>query len=182
LKKQNDDTLSEMGTMEAEYKELNTKFEDLTNQNSLNLNKIKTMEAQYAELKQQYDELAQPGEITEGDIEQILFELINQARTNNGKDALSWGPNLFKVAQTNNRHMIDSKIYEYPQSYAIIEVFWATGYDTAEEIANAALVVWKNNPSRYQNNLLNNVATYGAVDANISGEIAYITFVAATYD
>jgi uncharacterized protein YkwD len=185
LKKQSEAKLNEIVTMESEYEELNTKYEDLKRQNEAKVSEIATMKAQYEELKKQYDAIIEQPveiiEITEEDIEQTLFALINQERINNGEAELSWANNLFKVAQRNNHNMAESGKYQYDQTPAVQEIFWAIGYDTVEGIANAALVAWKNNPYQYKQNLLNKATIEGAVDAYTSGEIIYITYIAARF-
>jgi len=182
LKKKSDTQLNEMLIMEAEYKDLNLKFEDLEIENDNKASVIETMKAQYEELKKQYDTITkQAAEINEEDIEQTLFGLINQERIDNGEDELLWEHTLFKIAQRNNRNMAESGMYQYDQAAVIQEIFWAISYDTVDAIAHAALVAWKNNPYRFESNLLNKATTHGAVDAHMSGEIIYITYIATYY-
>jgi len=163
LSKQHDMVKSEFETMQAKYEGLSTEYEELNNK--------------YEELSKQYDILVEePAEISEGDVEQALFKLINQERKNNGLDELMWGRYRYKDAIAHSRYMATSKKLEYPE-YGWQEIFWATGYSTADEIANAALTVWKNHLS-YEITFLNRVTYYGAVAVYKSGEIFYITYAA----
>ena len=163
LNKQFDTVKSGFETTQAQYEELGTEYEDLNNK--------------YEELSKQYDILVEePAEINEEDIEQALFKLINQERKNNGLDELMWGKYRYKDAIAHSRYMATNKKLEYPE-FGWQEIFWATGYSTADEIANAAWTVWKNR-FFYETTFLNKVTFYGAVGAYKSGEIFYITYTA----
>ena len=167
LNKQIDTVKSEFETMQAEYEELSTEFEELNNE--------------YAELSEQYDILIEGTvEINEEDVEQAVFKLINQERTNNGLDELMWGDNIYKWAIANSRSMATNKRLEYIEYVGWQEIFWATGYGTPDRIAQSALTVWKNR-QQYERYFLSPGAKYGAVAVYKSGEIFYITYVADYY-
>ena len=158
---------SERETMQAKYEELSAEYEELNNK--------------YEELSKQYDILTEePAEINEEDVEQAVFKLVNQERKDNGLNELIWGGNLYKWAMANSRNMATNKRYEYSDYASWQEVHWAAGYSTTDEIANGALIIWKNG-LQYERNIINKVATYGAVAVYKSGEIFYITYIASPF-
>ena len=177
-------------TAQTRYEELITEHEGLSEQFDTVKSEFETMQADYEELSadyeelnKQFEELSEDGtaveevaEINEEDVEQAVFKLVNQERTNNGLDELEWGIYLYKSAIAHSRYMATERRFEYPE-YGWQEVFWATGYSTTDEIANAAFAVWKNR-RLYETNFLNKVTKYGAVAVYKSGEIFYITYVA----
>ena len=164
LNKQFDAVKSEFEIMQAKYEELSTEYEELNRQ--------------YEELSKQYDIMTEgPAEINEEDIEQAVFKLVNQERINNGLNELMWGKNIYKWAIENSRDMATNKRLEYHEMIGWQDVFWATGYGTADGIANAALTIWKNH-KLYERNFLSEGANYCAVAVYKSGEIFYITYVA----
>ncbi|MFQ5996794.1 MAG: CAP domain-containing protein [Dehalococcoidales bacterium] len=192
LSKQHDMVKSEREAMQAQYDELSTEYEELNKQFDPVKSAFETMQAQYEELSTEYEELnnkyeelseqydalvEEPGEFNEEDVEQAVFKLVNQERKNNGLDELMWGDNIYKWAIANSRTMVTNKQLEYSEAIGWQDIFWATGYSTADEIANAALTVWKNH-REYERNFLSEVIDYGAVAVYKSGEIFYITYVA----
>ena len=182
---------SEFETVQVKYEELSTEYEELNTQYEAVNNEFETMQTKYEELSTEYEELdnryealseqydvlaEETAEVNEEDVEQAIFELINQERKNSGIDELMWGKYLYKDAMANNRHMVTNKRLEYPE-FGWQEIFWATGYSTTDKIADAALTVWKNR-LQYEKNFLNSVTKYGAVAVYKSGEIFYITYAA----
>jgi uncharacterized protein YkwD len=188
LKRQYDAAKSERETIQAQYEELSTEYEELNKQIDTVKSEFETMQAEYEELSNEYEELSEQydilmegtAEINEGDIEQAVFKLINQERTNNGLDELMWGDNIYKWAMANSRRMATNKRFEYIEYVGWQEIFWATGYGTPDRIAQAALTVWKNR-QQYERYFLSAGAKYGAVAVYKSGEIFYITYVADYY-
>jgi uncharacterized protein YkwD len=191
LSKLYDTVNSQWETMQTQYEELNTRYEELNKHFDAVENEFEATKSQHEQLSTEYEELNQQFEelsgqyeiimqgiatINEEDIEQAVFELINQERINSGLDELTWGIYLYKSALANSRNMAINKRLEYPD-FGWQEVFWATGYGTADGIASAALVVWKNR-LQYETNFLNKVTNHGAVGVYKSGEIAYITYAA----
>jgi uncharacterized protein YkwD len=182
---------SELETIQAKYEELSTEHEELNEQfdavkmeaESLKEN-YEALSTEYNELNNKYEELQkhsdntteEPSEINEGDIEQALFALVNQERIDNGLDELMWGNYRYKEAIAHSQYMATTKKLEYPE-YGWQEIFWATGYSTADEVANAAFTVWKNR-QQYEIAFLNKVTLYGAVAVYKLGDIFYITYLA----
>jgi len=191
-KKQYDTVKSEFETMQAQYEDLSTEYEDLNKQFATVKSELETMQAKYESLSTEHEELSKQFEelskeydiliegtveINEEDVEQAVFKLVNQERTNNGLDELMWGDNLYRWARTNSRSMATNKRLEYIEYLGWQDIFWATGYGTADRMANAALTVWKNR-QQYERNFLSVGANYCAVAVYKSGEIFYITYVA----
>jgi uncharacterized protein YkwD len=183
---------SELEAMQAKYEDLNTEYEDLNEQFDTVQSELEMMQdkhadlsTEYGELNNQFEELSKQYdilmegtvEINEEDVEQAAFKLVNQERINNGLDELMWGDNLYKWARTNSRSMATNKRLEYVEYLGWQDIFWATGYGTADRMANAAFTVWKNRQG-YERNFLSVGANYCAVAVYKSGEIFYITYVA----
>jgi uncharacterized protein YkwD len=191
LNKQYDAAKSEFETMQAKYEDLNAEYDGLNEQFDTVKSEFETMRARYKDLDAEYEELNERFEelseryniimegaagIDEEDIEQAVFKLINQERENSGLDELMWGKYRYKDAIAHSRYMATSKKLEYPE-FGWQEIFWATGYGTADRIASAALTVWKNRQP-YEITFLNKATYYGAVGVHKSGEIFYITYLA----
>jgi uncharacterized protein YkwD len=164
LSKQYDTVKSEQDTLKVECEALSTEYEELS--------------AEYEELSKQYDAVIEKTAeiINEEDVEQAIFELINQERKDNGIDELLWGKNIYKFAMSNNQDMAEKNRRGYSDYGAYQRVFWATGYDNVDSIANAAFVIWKNS-QQYEQVFLNAVMVYGAVGVYKSEEIFYITYI-----
>jgi len=195
LQAQNEELKKQFETMQAEHKELNAKYEELTKQYDAVKSQSETMQAEYdklnteyEELTKQFEELSQQYDIeTKGaaqinaeDVEQAVFKLINQERRDNGLDEMMWGDNIYKWAIANSLSMATNKRTELSEYPSWQEVFWATGYGTADRIASAALTVWKNGV-HYDLNFLNRGALYGTVGVYKSGDIFYITYIASSF-
>lgn len=173
----------------AEAEIVQGQYEDLKQQFDAKMSEIETLESEYADLTAKYEDLqeqydvitAEPAEITEEDIEEAIFELVNVERSNNDLDELMWGKHLYNWGISNSRKMATNQQIEYSIYPSFQQVFWATGYTTAEDIANAALIVWKNS-QQYDKIFLNLVTPYGAVAAYKSGDIFYITFIADFFE
>ena len=181
---------SEFDKLNSEFDELNTEYEQLKGQDGAQIDEIQAMQTEYDELNKEFEELKKQYDIivqgtavfSEEEIDQAIFKLINQERKNNGVDELVWGVNLYKVAKQNSREMAEKGEYQYSSSGAIWqEIFMAARYGTVDQIANAALIIWKNNDYRYIYNIINTQAIYGAVATYKSGEVYYITYVASIF-
>ncbi len=195
LQAQNEELKKQFETMQAEHKELNAKYEELSQQYNAVKSQSETMQAEYdklnteyEELTKQFDELSEQYDIeTKGaaginaeDVEQAVFKLLNQARAENGLNEMIWGENIYKWAIANSLSMATNKRLEYSEYPSWQEIFWATGYGTADRIASAALTLWRNGVN-YDLNILNRGATYGTVGVYKSGEIFYITYIASSF-
>ena len=149
--------LAEADIMQAHYKELITQCE---------------------ESKEQYDAIIEEAvEINEEDVEQAVFELVNQERKDNGLNELIWQEGLYSCARSNNLKMAETKTLQNPECPSFQQVFWFLGYGKTDRIANTALKIWKDNLYSYEQNVLSK-AVYGAVAVYKPEEILYITYVA----
>jgi uncharacterized protein YkwD len=180
VKKARDASLAELEALKARYENLNAEFVELQDQNEHFVGEIESIEAQYQDLKKQYEAVTQPPEpIVIEDIEQTLFELINQERVNHGIDELLWGKNLYGWTRANSREMADTLRYKYSDWASWQEILWAAGYNSTEEMARATIIIWRGNPYRYEQNIVNPGAKYGAVGVYKLGDIYYITYMAS---
>ena len=180
--------VAEAEIMQGQYEELNKNYEALKKQYDIKMSEIETIESQYDDLTTKYEDLKKQYDviiegtagISEEEVEQAVFELINKERKNNGIDELIWGKNLYSWAKANSRRMEEKGIYQYSEYASFQEVFWAAGYSTIDRIANGALLTWRSNSYRYELNIINK-AIYGAVGAYKSGDIFYITYMADVF-
>ena len=183
-----DAVLDEFESLQAEFDDLSTGYENLGKQLDTVRKEYDTLQAQYedslteyAVLKEQYNTVIQePAAFTEEDVEQALFNLVNQGRINIGLDEQLWGPNVYKWAIENSRNMATNRRIEYSDYASWQEVEWATGYDTAGEMTEAVMTMWKNT-NNYERTFLNINATYGAIAVHKSDEIYYITYIASSF-
>ncbi len=155
-------------TLKSEHGELNIKFNTLT--------------ADFDELTAKYNNLlVGTPEINESDLEQAIFELINQDRKNNGLNVLEPATTFGRPAKEHSDYMAQKKHLELSEEYNYYwqDVFRATGYSTLDRIANAAMIIWKES-LQYQRNFLNEATRYGVVAVSKSGEVFYITYFAHT--
>ncbi len=156
--------LAEAEILQAEYDELGAKYDDLN--------------TEYDELSSQYNILVEGiANISEEDIEQAVFELINQARRDNGLDELEWNHSLYLWAKSHSRDMAARKRVELSDYDVWQDVWRATGYSTVDRLTSATLAIWKDSVN-YERTLLVKGATVGAVAVYKSGDIFYITYFA----
>ena len=190
LKKQHDARIDEIQTIKSDFDELNNKYEQLKGQDDARINEIQAMQAKYDQLNKEFEELKKQYDIviqgstlfSEEEIDQAIFKLINQERKDNGVDELEWGVNLYKLAKQNSREMAETGKFQYSESAAAWqEVFFAARYGTINQIANGALLTWKNNDYRYRYGIINPQNIYGAVGTYKSGQIYYITYMSSIF-
>ncbi len=180
--------LAEAKKLQATYNELSTNYEAVKSKLEIMQAKHDELSVKYDELSAEYDELSAKYDavlegtagISEEDVEQAIFELINQERQNNGLNELEWSEGLYWWAMEHSQHMATTKRLEYSEHPYWQDIFRAAGYSTLDRIANAALIIWKES-LQYERNFLNNNAKYGAVAASKSGEIFYIACFADVY-
>lgn len=156
--------LAEAEILQAEYDELGAKYDDL--------------DTKYDELSSQYNVLVEgTANTSEEDVEQAVFELINQARRDNGLDELEWNHSLYLWAKSHSRDMAARKRVELSDYDVWQDVWRATGYSTVDRLTSATLTIWKDSVN-YERTLLVKGATVGAVAVYKSGDIFYITYFA----
>jgi len=160
--------------LSAEHKDLNTKYDELSA-------KHEVLNTKYDELSVEYDTVMQEmSGINEEDVEQVIFEIVNQDRQNNGLNELEWSDGLYGYAKRHSDHMVTFKRLEYYEANYCQDIFRSTGYSTLDRMANATLIIWKES-SNYKSNFLNEHVKYGAVAVSKSGDIFYITYFAHIY-
>ena len=184
LADQNDTNLDEIASLESQIEELDNEIDGLTDEIEAKINEIANLVADYDELKAQYDAMVGSTlEINEENIEQALFDLINQERISHDLNALEVGHNLVSYSEINSQRMSISKEGEYYTDYWVPfqRIFIATGYSSLDRIANAAMTIWKSHALSYEANILDEDALYGAVSVVKSGEVYYITFMGSNF-
>lgn len=178
----------DIAALEAEIEKLQSEITELDEQNYLLTQDNAYLEDQYAVLNERYKDaqatlaaLEQPSTITEEQVENEIFRLINEERVNAGLPELLLGKNIYQEAKNNSRKMASTGIVGSSSLIFYQDTFWAAGYDSVESIAHGALITWKLNEYRFEHGPLLPSHDYGAVGASISGEVVYITLVAATH-
>jgi uncharacterized protein YkwD len=160
---------SELEILQAEYGELGVKYDELGA-------KYDDLGEVYDELSRQYNVLTEgTADINEEDVEQAVFELINQERRDNGLNELEWNHSLYLWAKSHSRDMATRKRLETSEYDVWQDFLRAAGYSTVDRLAGAALTIWRDSIN-YERNMLVNGATVGAVGAYKSGEVFYITY------
>ena len=189
LTNQYDTVKSEYDTLQTKYRGLGGEYEELNKQYNTEKSKNDNLQAKYEELTTEFEDLSKKYDdimeetaeiINEQDLEQAIFELVNEARKENGLDELLWGKYLYKYAKANSIDMAQKKQLEYSDYGAYQEVYRASGYTKTEIMAEAVLTIWKDT-KRYEFVFLNSVMVYGAVAVYKSGEIFNITFISDYY-
>ena len=168
----------------AKYDELYIKYDTIQSEYEAKKSQYEALQSKYEELSTEYEELSKRYEavtdgveaIVEEDIEQALFELINEARVENGKNILPWREALHERARENSIYLAMNKGLIYPEyDREWREVYWAEGYNSVDEIAEVTFLTWKNR-FEYEKNFLWTYLDYGAVGVYKSGDIYYITY------
>ncbi len=188
LKKQYDVQVVEMQTLKADLDELNASYEKLAQEDDAKNNEIQGLYADYdnlsqefEELKTRYDTIVKGSTFTEEEVDQALFDLINQERSDNGLDKLEWGQNLYWWAKRNSLEMAEKGDFKYSSWQSQQAVLITAGQSTLDRLVNGTLMVWKQRNPEYSIKFINNSLHYGAVATYKSGDIYYITYMAATY-
>jgi len=185
LKNRNATLESKFDAIQTKHEELSAKYDELNIKYDTLQSDYEALQSTYEELSTEYEELSKQNEvaieeveaIVQEDVEQALLELINEARVENGLDILLWKDSLHKLAKDNSIDMATYQDLRYPDSsYEWREVYWATGYNSAAEIAEATYLIWKNRDI-YEKYFLWDYLEFGAVGVHKSGHIFYITYI-----
>ena len=185
LKNRNATLESKFDAIQTKHEELSAKYDELNIKYNTLQSDYEALQSTYEELSTEYEELSKQNEvaieeveaIVQEDVEQALLELINEARVENGLDILLWKDSLHKLAKDNSIDMATYQDLRYPDSsYEWREVYWATGYNSAAEIAEATYLIWKNRDI-YEKYFLWDYLEFGAVGVHKSGHIFYITYI-----
>jgi uncharacterized protein YkwD len=168
--------------LQQQYNELKASYDDaINNYDALNVDYDK-LNSKFEALQNEYTALSIQGTSTpiEQAVEQQIFSLINERRAANDLNELIWGPNLYTWAMENSRNMAKDGEIEYSSYGSYQEVDWATGYNSAEVMANAMLTVWEKG-NQYDRKFLNVGMLYGTVAVYKEGDIYYITYIADVF-
>lgn len=178
----------EIASLEAQIEELGNEIADLEKQNDALSQEKTSLQTQYEVLNAKYEdlqatlaELTKPKTITEKQVEDEIYALIDQERVKVGVPEFLFGKYLYEQARQNSRDMAVTGKYEPTPAVFIQNVFVAAGYDSVEGIAHGALLTWKLDAYQFEHGALLSSNTYGAVGAYKSGEIVYITLMAAPF-
>jgi len=182
LNKQYDIVKSEYDKVQSKDEGLGREFEELKRGYDNLQAEHKVLTRDYGELSKKYDAIVgeQAEFINEEDVEQAIFELINQERKNGGLDELIWGKYLYKWAKDNSQNMATKKQLEYSEYGSYQKVYRTTGYNTTKETAEAVMTVWKET-KLYEKHFLNRAMVHGAVAVYKSAKIYNITFITDYY-
>lgn len=182
LNEQYDALRSEYDELLDEYEELGSQNVELNDQYDALMMQYTILEASYEDLEKQYQAALEetPEIVDEKDLEQALFELINQERAAHGLDEMVLGDYLYKSAINHSENMATSGRLEEPNKGSYQEVIWATGYTDTQVMAESIFTLWKNT-MRYEIEFLTDVTTYGAVAVYKSGDVYYITYLCDVY-
>jgi len=175
---------SEFAAMQTKHEELSAEYDELNIKHDTMQSEYEALQANYEELSAEYEVLSKQleeeeveVEIAEEDVEQALFELINEDRVDNGLDILPWREGLHKRAKENSIYLATNKGLLYPEyDREWREVYWAAGYNSAAEIAEATYLAWQNR-DKYEKYFLWTRLDFGAVGVHKSGDIFYITYI-----
>jgi uncharacterized protein YkwD len=159
LQQQYDDKNDELQGMYIEYDQLNQEFEDL---------------------KEQYDILQGNAVFSEEEIDQAIFDLINQERSDNGLEELEWGIYIYGWARQNSVAMAQTGDLKYSSWLSVQAVLITAGQATLDGLVNGVMAVWKQQTHEFSPKILNASVKYGAVATYKSGDVYYITYVAST--
>ena len=184
LTDQNDTNLDEIASLQAQIEELESELDELTDEIETKTNELAELAFDYDEIKAQYDALVAAAlEINEDNIEQALFDLINQERIGQGLNVLQFSTDLAEWALVNSQDMAVSKQLEQYTANAVPfqRARITTGYSSLDRIVNSTMLIWQSHALSYEANILDEEALYGAVGVVKSGEIYYITFLASNY-
>lgn len=184
--------LAEAASLETKYQSLKNTSDELQKQIDASNKELQEivedfdeLNTKYEQLKGQYDNVALGSVVlNEDEINQAIFTLINRERKNNGLAELKWGAKLYGKCLQNSSDMAKTGELKYYEEslYIAQEVFMAAKYGTEEQLADAALVIWKNNDFRYRHNIIVGTHIYGAVGTYIASDIYYVTFMSSSMD
>lgn len=189
LKKLYEAQTGENLTVETDYDKLLVSYEHLKSQYEARIDEIQAiydeydmLSQEYEVLQKQYDDIIQSyAAFTDEEIDEALFALINQERKDAGLDELEWGQNLYWWAHLNSVEMSEKGDFKYSSWQSQQAVLITAGQSTLEGIINGTLAVWKQRKPEYDIKFINSNLHYGTVATYKSGDVYYITYMAATY-
>ncbi len=186
LKNQYDAAAAELQTVRSDFDALNDSYQQLLVQDNARLSEIQGLEIDYdmlnqefEELQKQYDSMFQSStEFSNEEVDQAIFNLVNQERRNAGLDELEWGVNLYSWARQNSVSMSETGEFKYTSWLSTQAVLITSGQETFDGLVNGVMAVWKQQKHEFTPKFLSTVTKYGAVATYRLGDIYYITFLA----
>lgn len=180
---QNNVNLSDLNALKDKYSSLTTQFNDLKTQAATDLQKLSDLQKLYDDLQAKYaDTQKTAAPLVMSDVEQAIFNQMNQVRASAGLGQLTLGNHLYDLAKTNSNQMVTETALVLSSSASWQVEYRATGYTTAQQVADAAMAIWQSNVDDFKTNMLQAGAKYGAVAAVQSNGIIYITFLASIFN
>ena len=182
LKENNEELNRQYDVLQSKYDGFVKQYEELKSGHDSLQTAYEALTSEYKELSSKYDALLAEAEATviEEDLEQAIFELINQDRTGNGIEELVWGIYLYKQARNNSRDMAANQQLQYSDYGSYQEIYRATGYTSAQKLAEDVFTIWKET-RLYEQHFLNSSMVHGAVGVYKSDEIYNITYITDFY-
>ncbi len=165
----------------AQITELNKKADGLTQEKASLSSQYTALNTKYQDLEKKLAAATTPETITEELVENEIFKLLNQERVKAGLPEFQFGKQLYNQAKTNSNAMAASgKVIASPE-YLYQETFMAAFYTSVNTIARGAVVIWKLNTYAFEHGTLLPGNTYAGVGAVKSGDVIFITYLAAFY-
>jgi uncharacterized protein YkwD len=175
-------------TLKAKITELGAQITDLSKANDSLTKEKAALTTQYAELNTKYQDLqkkfaaaATPEVITEELVENGIFDLLNQERVKAGLPVFLAGPQLHNQAKTNSNAMASSGKVVTSPDYLYQETFRAAYYTSVDTIARGAILIWKLDQYAFEHGTLLPGNKYAGIGAVKTGDIVFITYLAAFY-
>ena len=166
--------------LQSEYSELSTKYDGLSADYDGLSTKYDGLSVDYDELTTMYNNLLEgTPDITESDVEQAIFKMINKGRQDSGLNELEPAVSFYRWAKEHSDYLATKNLVEIAKEPYWQGVFRAAGYSSLDRITNAAWMVWKVDKT-FEDNFLNEHAEFGVVAVTKSGDIFYITYFAHT--
>jgi uncharacterized protein YkwD len=165
----------------AQITELNKKTDGLTQEKAALSSQYSALNTKYQDLEKKLAAATTPETITEELVENEIFKLLNQERVKAGLPEFQFGKQLYNQARTNSNAMAAAgKVIASPD-YLYQETFMAAFYTSVNTIARGAVVIWKLNTYTFEHGTLLPGNKYAGVGAVKSGDVIFITYLAAFY-
>ncbi len=167
---------SEYNELNLDYNKLNTEYGELEAEHGVLNTQYDKLQEKYNALDIKYNAVIQATvELGKEDVEQAVFDLINQDREINGLKKLEWSVRLYRNAEQHSDYLAGRGVLELADRTYWQDVACAAGYATVEQLAIGMLRVWQEATS-YEGSFLNDYAKFGAVAVTRTGDVYYITY------
>ncbi|OGO08023.1 MAG: hypothetical protein A2Y92_00700 [Chloroflexi bacterium RBG_13_57_8] len=188
LKSQYDAQSAQLQGITSDFDDLTASFEQLKAQDESGILEIQSLQTEYdalnlmfEDLMRQYDTIVERSAVfNEEEINQALFDLINEERKGKGLVKLEWGVNLSGWARQNSVAMSQTGDFKYSSWLSVQAVLITAGQGTFDGLVNGIMEVWRQRTHEYEPKILNTSVKYGAVATIRSGSVYYVTYLAST--